>query len=85
MDPIEQARYRIKNREFEDGVKQRRYSELMGALERLEEAEFKASHPDNPERVPQLGEIRRLKAEVATMIEEEFGIGESFREAMNRG
>ena len=36
MNVLEEARYRVKNREWEDGAKQRRAREFEAALDRLE-------------------------------------------------
>jgi hypothetical protein len=54
MNVLEQANYRMKNRQWEDGVKERRVAEFRAALERLDEAEYRASFPDNENRIAQL-------------------------------
>lgn len=79
MNIIEQANYRMKNRQWEDGVKERRAAEFRAALERLDEAELRASFPDNENRIQQLEQIRRTRAEIAAMMSEEFGLEDEYR------
>ncbi len=78
MNVFEQAQYRIRSREWEDGAKQRRFVELQAALNRLDEAEYRASFPDNENRIQQLEEIRRTRAEVTAMMDEEFNMSEQY-------
>ncbi len=78
MNVFEQARYRIRSREWEDGAKQRRFNELQAALTRLDEAEYRASFPDNENRIQELEQIRRTRAEVTAMIDEEYGMSEQY-------
>lgn len=85
MNVFEQASYRIKSRDYEDGTKQRRFDELQAALTRLDEAEYRASFPDNENRIAQLEEIRHTRAEITTMMDEEFGMEGQYREMMDRG
>ena len=80
MNVLEEARYRLKNREWEDGVKQRRAREFEAALEKLEREEYLASFPDNPNRIPDLERIRREKKEVLAMIDEEYGLSAQYKE-----
>jgi len=80
MNVVEQAQYRMKNREWEDGVKERRAAEFRAALERLDEQELRASFPDNPDRIAQLEQIRRTRAEITTMMDEEFGMEEQYKQ-----
>jgi hypothetical protein len=79
MNVLEQANYRMKNREWEDGVKERRAAEFRAALERLDEAELRASFPDNENRIQQLEQIRRTRAEITAMMNEEFGMEDQYR------
>ena len=79
MNVLEQANYRMKNREWEGGVKERRAAEFRAALERLDEAELRASFPDNENRIAQLEQIRRTRAELTEMLDEELGMGAQYR------
>ena len=79
MNVLEQANYRMKNRQWEDGVKERRVAEFRAALERLDEAEYRASFPDNENRIAQLEQIRRTRAEVTAMMDEAFGLEDEYR------
>ena len=79
MNIIEQAQYRMRNREWEDGVKERRAAEFKAALEKLDEAELRASFPDNENRIQQLEQIRRTRAEITQMMNEEFGLEGEYR------
>lgn len=79
MNIIEQANYRMKNREWEDGVQERRAAEFRAALERLDEAELRASFPDNENRIQQLEQIRRTRAEITAMMNEKFGLEDEYR------
>jgi len=79
MNIIEQANYRMKNRQWEDGVKERRAAEFRAALERLAEAEYRASFPDNENRIQQLDQIRETRAEVTAMMNDEFGLEDEYR------
>lgn len=80
MNVLEQANYRMKNREWEDGVKERRAAEFRAALERLDEAEYRASFPDNENRVRELEQIRRTRAEITAMMDQEFGLSEQYKQ-----
>ncbi len=42
MNVLEEARYRLRNKEWEDGVKQRRVRDFEAALDRLEREEHLA-------------------------------------------
>ena len=80
MDVMEQANYRMKNRQWEDGVKEHRAAEFRAALERLDEAEYRASFPDNLDRITQLEQIRRTRAEITAMMNEEFGMEDQYKQ-----
>lgn len=82
MNVIEEARWRLKSKEWEDGKKERRAREFEAALKRLEEAEYKAAFPDNPNRIPDLERIRAEKQEVLSMMDEEFGLSENYKETV---
>jgi len=83
MNVFEQASYRIKSRDYEDGIKQRRFDELHAALIRLDEAEYRASFPDNENRIAQLEEIRRTRVELTAMMDEEFGMSQQYQKIAN--
>ena len=80
MDVLHEARYRLRNREWEDGVKQGRAREFEGALEKLEDTELRASHPDNENRVRDLENIRAQKREVLEMMDEEYGLSKQYKQ-----
>lgn len=78
MNVFEQARHRIKSRDYEDGIKQQRFDELQAALTRLDEAEYRASFPDNENRIQQLEQIKRTRAEITEMMDQEFGLSKQY-------
>ena len=80
MDVLHEARYRLRNREWEDGVKQRRLRDFEAALNRLEREEHLASFPDNENRVRDLERIRAQKREVLAMMDEEFKLSEQYKQ-----
>ncbi len=80
MNIIEQANYRMKNRDWEDGVKERRAAEFRAVLERLDEAEYRASFPDNENRIAQLEQIRRTRAEITAIMDEEFSMDDQYKQ-----
>jgi hypothetical protein len=82
MDILETARRRLRNKQFESDFKQHRAHEYQKALDRLEQAEYKASFPDNPNRVADLERIRREKAEVLSMLDEEFKLSEQYKDTV---
>ena len=75
----------MRNRQFEEDRKARRAAEFGAALERLDEKELRASHPDNPNRVSELEEIGRMRAEINEMLNEEFGLEDQYRRLIDRG
>ncbi len=79
MNVLEEARYRLRNKEWEDGVKQRRVRDFEAALDRLEREEHLASFPDNENRVRDLERIRAHKREILAMMDEEFKLSEQYR------
>jgi len=74
MNVLEQANYRMKNRQWDDGVKERRAAEYKAALEKLDEAEYRASFTDNENRIRDFEQIRCTRAEITAMMNEEFGM-----------
>ena len=80
MNVLEEARYRLKNREWEDAVRQRRLREFEAVLDRLEREEHLASFPDNENRVSDLERIRAQKREVLAMMDEEFKLSEQYKQ-----
>lgn len=80
MNVIREAESRMRNRQWDDGVKERRAAEFKAALDRLDEAELRASFPDNENRVRELEQIRRTRAEVTAMMDEEFGMTEQYKQ-----
>ncbi len=83
MNVLEEARYRLRNREWEDGVKQRRARDFEAALQKLEDVELRASHPDNENRVRDLERIRAEKREVLALMDEEYGLSEQYKQIAN--
>lgn len=77
---IREAENRIRNRGWDDNIKGRRAVEYRETLDRLDEAEYQASFPDNENRVRDLEQIRRTRAEVTKMMDEEFGMSEQYRQ-----
>jgi hypothetical protein len=82
MDILETARRRLRNKQFESDFKQYRAREYEKAIDRLEQAEYQASFPDNPNRVADLERIRREKAEVLSMLDEEFKLSEQYKDTV---
>jgi hypothetical protein len=80
MDGLEQAKYRIRNREFERAQRGRRRGEFKAALERLEREEFEVSHPDAKDKVAKMEEIRALRSEITSMMDEEFKLSEQYEQ-----
>lgn len=80
MDVFEQAKYRMRNRQWEQDKKDRRMAEFRSALEVLEREEFLAAHPDEPNKVGKMAEIRSLRAEIGEMMNEEFGMDEQYKQ-----
>lgn len=80
MSVLEEAKYRMRNREWEDGVKERRARDFEATLERLEREEYLASFPENDNRVRDLERIRAQKREVLAMMDEEYGLSAQYRE-----
>ena len=83
MNIIREAESRIRNRQWDENVKGKRYAEYTEALERLDEAELRASFPDNENRVRDLERIRRTRAEIAQMMDQEFGLSEQYKQIAN--
>ena len=83
MNVLEEARYRLRSKEWEDGKKQRRAREFEAAIDRLEREEHLASFPDNPNRIPDLERIRREKKEVLSMMDEEFKLSDQYRQTVD--
>ena len=80
MNVIREAESRIRNRQWDENVKGKRYAEYTEALERLDEAELRASFPDNENRVRDLERIRRTRAEITAMMDQEFGLSEQYKQ-----
>lgn len=79
MNIIKEANSRMRIRQWAENIKQRRLDELQAALTCLDEAEYKASFPGNINRIAQLEEIRRTRAEITAMMNEEFGLEDEYR------
>lgn len=80
MTVIDEARYRIRNQQWESDRKARRAREFEAALQKLEHAELRASHPDNESRVRDLEQIRAHKREVLAMMDDEFRLSEQYKQ-----
>ena len=80
MDPLEQARYRIRNRQWESDRKRRQAQDFEKVIEKLEREEYLASFPDNQNRVRDIERIRAEKQEVLTMMDEEFKLSEQYKQ-----
>lgn len=80
MDPIEQARYRIRDRQREAERQQRRLREYEQAIEKLEREEYIASFPDNQNRARDVERIRAEKREILTLMDEEFGLSDQYQQ-----
>jgi hypothetical protein len=80
MDMIEQARYRIRHRQYEEQARQKRMDEYKAAYEKLEREEFLNSYPDAPNRYAKSLEIKTLKEELGAKMDEDFGM----TDALNR-
>jgi hypothetical protein len=78
MNVLDEARWRLRSKELEDGKKQRRAREFEAAIDRLEREEYLASFPDNPNRIRDLERVRREKREVLDMMNEEFKMDEQY-------
>lgn len=80
MNILKEASSRIRNRQWDENIKERRAAEFREALERLEHEEYLASFPDHPNRVARLEEIHRTKAELTAMMDSEFGLSEQYKQ-----
>ena len=80
MNVLEEARYRLRSKEWEDDKKRRRAREFEVAIDRLEREEHLASFPDNENRIRDLERIRAEKREVLSMMNEEFRMDEQYRQ-----
>jgi hypothetical protein len=80
MNVLEEARYRIRNQQWESDRKARRAREFEAALQKLEDAELRASHPDNENRILDLERIRDQKREVLAIMDEEFKLAEQYQQ-----
>ncbi len=83
MNILETARRRLRNKQFESDFKQYRAREYEKAIDRLEQAEYKASFPDNPTRIADLERIRAEKQEVLEMLDEEFKLSEQYKDTVS--
>ena len=83
MDVLREARYRLRNQEWEDSVKQRRFRDFEAALDRLDQEEHLASFPDNENRVRDLERIRAQKREVLAIMDEDFRLSEQYKQIAN--
>ena len=83
MNVLEEARYRLRSKEWEDGKKKRRAREFEAAIDRLEREEHLASFPDNEKRISDLERIRREKREVLSMMDEEFKLSDQYRQTVD--
>ena len=80
MNVLEEARYRIRNQQWESDRKARRAREFEAALQKLEDAELRARHPDNENRVRDIERIRVEKREVLALMDEEFKLSEQYKQ-----
>ena len=83
MNVIREASSRMRNRQWDENIKNKRHAEFMEALGRLEHEEYLAHMPDHPNPVARLEEIRRTKAEIVSMMDQEFGMTEQYRETVS--
>jgi hypothetical protein len=79
QDAVDEARWRLRSKEWEDDKKRRRAREFEATLKQLEMAEYKASFPDNPNRIADSERIRADKKEVLSMMDEEFKLSEQYK------
>ena len=80
MSVLDEARYRLRSKQWDDERAQRRAREFEKAMDRLEREEFLASFPDNQNRVRDMERIRAEKQEVLTMMDEEFKLSEQYKQ-----
>jgi hypothetical protein len=78
MDMVEQARYRIRQKQYEEQARQKRMDEYKAAYEKLEREEYRNSFPDAPNRYAKSLEIKALKEELGAMMDEDFGMSDAF-------
>lgn len=83
MNIFKEASSRIRTRQWDENIKAQRYAEFVEALERLEHEEYLAHMPDHPNPVARLEEIRRTKAEITQMMDQEFGMGRQYQETVS--
>ena len=82
MNIFKEASSRMRTRQWDENIKAQRYAEFVEALERLEHEEYLAHMPDHPNPVARLEEIRRTKAEITQMMDQEFGMDRRYRETV---
>jgi hypothetical protein len=80
MNVLDEARHRLRSKQWDDERAQRRAREFEKAMDRLEREEFLASSPDNQNRVRDIERIRAEKQEVLTMMDEEFKLSEQYKQ-----
>ena len=80
MSIFKEASSRIRTRQWDENIKAKRHADFMEALERLEHEEYLAHMPDHPNPVARLEEIRRTKAEIVSMMDQEFGLSEQYKQ-----
>lgn len=76
----DEARYRLKSKQWDDERAQRRAREYERAIEKLEREEYLASFPDNQNRARDIEQIRAEKREVLTLMDEEFKLSEQYKQ-----
>ena len=80
MNIFKEASSRMRTRQWDENIKDKRYAEFVQALERLEHEEYLAHMPDHPNPVARLEEIRRTKVEITQMMNQEFGLSEQYNQ-----
>ncbi len=83
MNIFKEASSRIRTRQWDENIRAKRYAEFIEALEKLEHEEYLAHMPDHPNPVARLEEIRRTKAEITQMMDQEFGMDRQYRETVS--
>ncbi len=83
MNIFKEASSRMRTRQWDENIKDERYADFVEALERLEHEEYLAHMPDHPNPVARLEEIRRTRAELTAMMDQEFGLSEKYKETVS--
>jgi hypothetical protein len=79
---IDSARSRLRQKRWEQDRQERRFKQYERAIKKLDDQLFRASFPDNENRVADVRRIKEDRQEVLEEMDREFGLSENYRETV---